>query len=140
MTRRIWIAGAAVVLMSGVAWGAIASANDAPKSPSISSVSGPNPYDSMPDRIGIVDRHTGQPVGTVSKTDLMASSRGAGGDRPSLEVLDANGKFVGHMVPGVGFVSLAESSAPGYDVAKLQSETNNQNPTTTVVLAPGAAP
>ena len=135
MRRIVWIASAVLVVASGVVWGAIATGEARGSASDVPTVDGSNPYSSMPDRVGVVDRHTGKPVGTVSKADLMAAPDERG-ERPTMDVLDANGELVGHVVPGFGFVPLAESSAPGYDVAKLR----DQYPTTTVVLRPGEVP
>jgi hypothetical protein len=129
-----WMAGGVAVIASGVAWGAIASAGGAPSHEPSVTQDAPNPYDSMPDRVGVVDRHTGQPVGTVSKADLMGHPHEL--ERPVMDVLDSKGRLVGHLVPGIGFVSLAESSAPGYDPGRLRDE----YPTTTVTRSSPDSP
>lgn len=129
---------AATALAGGIAYGAVSAASDGSgagqdEAPPVVTVDEQTTrfFDEMPSRIGVLDR-AGKPVGTVAKEEVDPRSDASHDDEP-YEVLDDAGTLVGHMWPGIGFVSLGEAADPTFDPEALRQAA----PTTTVV---GPAP
>lgn len=79
----------------------------------------------LPERVGVVDRHGKVVDGTVDRNQIAPPAQG---EMPAVEVVNDQGTVIGHMVPGIGYVTIEERSSPGYDEEKLRDEI----PTTTI--------
>lgn len=115
MHKARWMAGAVVIAAAGFTWGMTgASSSDRDQVPVVED--GPKGHEdvvaSLPDRIPVSYRDREGSPGTISKDDYLAEREAP------LEVRDDSGTLVGHLHPGVGFVSLEESAAPGFDPAE----------------------
>jgi hypothetical protein len=87
-SRKVFIAGAAVVLVGGIAVsGAIAGSDTPPARPGYVDANGRVDVSKMPRRVPALDS-SGKTIGYVNTTDLFADAKGAGEDATSLALYD----------------------------------------------------